>query len=79
LVVGLALLVLELALVLVLLLVAELLPVVLDWVPLVLGPVAEGPAPLVVSGSTLCASAVLETNSAEIANAIIVRFIANSS
>ena len=58
LVVGLALLVLELALVLVLLFVAELLPVVFDWVPLVLGPVAEGPAPLFVSGSTLCASAV---------------------
>ena len=71
--------VLELALVLVLVFVAELLPVVLVCVPLVLGPVAEGPAPLVVSGSTLCASAVPETKSAEIANAIIFLFIANSS
>jgi hypothetical protein len=76
--VGLALLVLEFVLLLVLLFVAVLVPVVLLWAPLELGPVAEGPAPLFVSGSTLCASAVAETNSAEIANAIIVRFIPNS-
>jgi hypothetical protein len=71
-------LVLELLLLLELVLVAELLPPELVWVPLVVGPAAAGPAPLLVSGSTLCASAVPETNSAEIANAIIVLFIANS-
>jgi hypothetical protein len=71
----LALLVLELVFVLVLEVVDVLLPVVLVCAPLVLGPAAAGPAPLFVPGSTLCASAQPEMNSAETASATDVFFI----